>query len=110
MKKLLLAVLISAPVFISKINAQTTAVLHVPGMCDMCKKRIELAADIKGVKDANYNLEKKELTIIYKPEKVDLQTIVAEILKSGYDVDSLRAPDEAYKKLDHCCQYDRHKH
>lgn len=110
MKKLLFAVLTSAPVFISNLNAQTTTVLRVPGMCDMCTKRIELAADIKGVKDAKYNLEKKELTIVYKPEKVDLQTIVSEILKSGYDVDSLRAPDEAYKKLDHCCQYDRHQH
>jgi copper chaperone CopZ len=110
MKKLFLAVLISAPVFISKTNAQTTAILRVPGMCDMCKKRIELAADIKGVKDANYNLEKKELTIVYKPEKVDIQTIAAEILKAGYDVDSLHAPNEAYLKLDKCCQYDRHQH
>jgi copper chaperone CopZ len=110
MKNLFLAVFISAPVFISKINAQTTAVLRVPGMCDMCKKRIELAADIKGVKDANYNLEKKELTVVYKPEKVDLQTIAAEILKIGYDVDSLHASDEAYLKLDKCCQYERHKH
>jgi mercuric ion binding protein len=110
MKNLILAVLITAPVFITKIDAQTTAVLRVPGMCDMCTKRIELAADIKGVKDAKYNLEKKELTIVYKPEKVDLSTITAEILKAGYDVDSLRAPDEAYKKLDHCCQYDRHQH
>ena len=110
MKKLFLAVCFSAPFFNFDINAQTTAVLRVPGMCDMCKKRIEIAADIKGVKDANYNLEKKELTIVYKPEKVDLQTIAAEILKIGYDVDSLRAPEEAYKKLDHFCQYDRHQH
>ncbi|MFN5317488.1 MAG: cation transporter [Bacteroidia bacterium] len=110
MKKLLLAVCISAPFFISEINAQTTAVLRVPGKCDMCKKRIELAADIKGVKEANYNLDKKELTVVYKPEKVDLQTIAAEILKIGYDVDTLRAPDEAYKKLHHCCQYDRPQH
>jgi len=110
MKKLFLAACFSAPFLNVDINAQTKAVLRVPGMCDMCKKRIELAADIKGVKDANYNLEKKELTVVYKPEKVDLKTIADEILKIGYDVDSLRAPDEAYKKLDHCCQYDRHQH
>jgi copper chaperone CopZ len=110
MKKLFLAVSFTAAFFISEIKAQTTAVLRVPGMCDMCKKRIELAADIKGVKEANYNLEKKELTVVYKTEKVDLQTIAAEILKIGYDVDSLRAPDEAYNKLHHCCQYDRHQH
>jgi mercuric ion binding protein len=110
MKKILLAVLFTAPLFIHNTNAQTTAVLKVPGMCDMCKKRIELAADIKGVKDASYNLEKKELTVVYKPEKVSIQDIAAEVLKIGYDVDSLRATDEAYRKLDHCCQYDRHKH
>lgn len=110
MKKLLMAVCVSAPFFITQSYAQTTAVLKVPGMCDMCTKRIELAADIKGVKNATYNLEKKELTVVYKPDKVDLQTIASEILKAGYDVDTLRAPDEAYKKLDHCCQYDRHQH
>ena len=110
MKKILLAVLFTAPLFIHTINAQTTAVLKVPGMCDMCKKRIELAVDIKGVKDATYNLEKKELTLVYKPEKVDLKTIISEVLNAGYDVDTLRAPEAAYKKLDHCCQYDRHEH
>ena len=110
MKKILLAVLFTAPLFIHTINAQTTAVLKVPGMCDMCKKRIELAADIKGVKDATYNLEKKELTLVYKPEKVDLKTIISEVLNAGYDVDTLRASEAAYKKLDHCCQYDRHEH
>jgi copper chaperone CopZ len=110
MKKIIAAAIFTTLLSIQNSTAQTTAVLRVPGMCDMCKKRIELAADIKGVKDANYNLEKKELTLVYKPDKVDLQTIAAEILKAGYDVDSLRAPDEAYKKLDHCCQYDRHQH
>ncbi|MFN5371198.1 MAG: heavy-metal-associated domain-containing protein [Bacteroidia bacterium] len=110
MKKIIAAAIFTTLLSIQNSTAQTTSVLRVPGMCDMCKKRIELAADIKGVKDANYNLEKKELTIVYKPEKVDIQTIAAEILKIGYDVDSLRAPDEAYKKLDHCCQYDRHQH
>jgi copper chaperone CopZ len=77
----------------------------------MCKKRIETAVDVKGVKAADYNLAKKELELTYNPKKVDLAFLKEEILKMGYDVDSLRAPDEAYKKLDHCCQYDRnHKH
>jgi mercuric ion binding protein len=110
MKKIIATAIFTALLFIQNSAAQTTTVLRVPGMCEMCKKRIELAADIKGVKDATYNLEKKELTLVYKPEKIDLKTIISEVLNAGYDVDTLRAPEAAYKKLDHCCQYDRHEH
>ncbi len=113
MKKIfLIALCFIAFLNVDTIQAQnTTVVLHVPGSCEMCKKRIETAVDVKGVKAADYNLEKKELELTYNPAKVQLDFLKNEILQAGYDVDSLRAPDEAYKKLDHCCQYDRtHKH
>lgn len=113
MKKFIVASLFSVATFAgTELSAQnTTVILHVQGSCEMCKKRIETAVDVKGVKAADYNLEKKELELTYNPQKVDLAFLKQEILKIGYDVDSLKAPEEAYKKLDHCCQYDRnHNH
>lgn len=113
MKKYIVAAIICAASLAgTELSAQnTTVTLNVQGSCEMCKKRIETAVDVKGVKAADYNLEKKQLELTYNPQKVDLAFLKQEILNIGYDVDTLKATDEAYKKLDHCCKYDRnHNH
>jgi len=72
----------------------------------MCKERIEKAGiTAKGVKFANWNVQSQELQLIFNENKTDLKTIKEEIVASGHDLDSLKATDEAYARLDACCKY-----
>ncbi len=87
--------------------SQQTEQIKVGGNCDMCKNRIEEAAQIDGVVSAEWNMEDKILTIAYNPEKVDLDDIHQSIADAGHDTEKVRAKDETYKKLPACCHYER---
>lgn len=93
------------------INAQekskevVTAVFNVKGNCDECKKRIENAVDIKGVKLANWDEKAQALTVTYRADKVSEQEIKQAILKSGHDVENEKAADAVYNKLPDCCKF-----
>ena len=96
---------------ISQLSAQKEYVksedFTVYGNCGMCKRTIEKAASIKGVKSANWNMETDVMTVTYDTALVKLVEIKKAIASSGYDTDECRATDDAYKKLHGCCQYDR---
>ena len=77
----------------------------VSGACEQCKRRIENAADIKGVKLSDWSEKTQILKVTYRSDKVSEEQIKQAILKSGHDVDNEKAPDEAYKKLPDCCKY-----
>ncbi|MDE3255912.1 MAG: cation transporter [Bacteroidota bacterium] len=79
--------------------------IGVRGNCSMCKERIEEACYVPGVKKATWNARNQTLVVIYKPSKVSLQKIVAQIALAGHDSDSLKASDASYKKLPDCCTY-----
>lgn len=90
-----------------------TDTIYVHGVCDMCKERIENAALIKGVKKATYDKFSHQLTVIYKPEKVDIDRIEKEISKAGHDTRNYKADEEVYNSLPKCCAYrsgDLHVH
>jgi periplasmic mercuric ion binding protein len=96
--------------FLLNANAQEkskviTSTITVKGNCESCKKRIENAADIKGVKFAEWNTETKILKVTYRKDKVSLEKIVAAVLQSGHDTESASAPDESYNKLPGCCKF-----
>jgi len=102
---LLFVFLLSAvyvPAFQSDIKQDT---IGVRGNCSMCKERIEEACYVPGVKKATWNARNQTLVVIYKPSKVSLQKIVAQIAIAGHDSDSLKASDASYKKLPDCCTY-----
>ncbi len=80
---------------------------YVAGDCEMCKERIESAADIKGVLSASYNLEKRTLTVAYKPKKTSMEKIGVAIAAAGHDNDYGRASDSVYQSLPACCHYER---
>ena len=82
-----------------------TITLSVKGNCEECKKRIENAADIKGVKFSSWNEDKQSLTITYKTDKVTQAEIEKAIAASGHDVAGLKGNDANYKKLPECCKY-----
>jgi len=89
-----------------------TTEFHVDGVCNQCKARIENAAYIKGVKFCEWNQETEVLTVIYKPEKVELKQIHESIANAGHSTELMPADQEAYNKLPKCCLYDDgvHKH
>ena len=89
--------------------AQTskTETLKVAGECGMCKKKIEKAAKDAGATYALWNKDTKMLTIKYNSASTNTARIEQKIAAVGYDTPGFKATDEAYNKLDECCQYDR---
>ncbi|MNE59814.1 hypothetical protein D3C80_1549320 [compost metagenome] len=71
----------------------------------MCKKRIEDAAYIKGVKRADWDQKTQELKLVYNTDKTDLKTIEQSIARKGHDAGAILADKDQYKKLPSCCAY-----
>lgn len=85
-------------------NAKAT--VEVDGVCGMCKERIEKACiKTKGVKSAVWNVETKELSLIYDERKTDLKTISANVAAVGHDTEEIKATDEQYNSVHPCCLY-----
>ena len=87
-------------------NKNARATLEVDGICGMCKERIEKASiRTKGVKSAVWNIESKELSLIYDENKTDLKKISQNIADVGHDTKEIKATDEAYNSVHPCCLY-----
>lgn len=91
----------------AQIQNEKSEVVKVYGNCNMCKKRIEKAANIKNKVYAIWDTETKLVTISYDSVKTNLPDILKRIALAGYDSDMYRASVDAYKKLHACCQYER---
>ena len=85
----------------------TTETLNVSGVCGMCKKKIEKAAKEAGASYAVWSTNTKVLTVRYSSLSTNLAKIQQKIADAGYDTPDFKATDDAYNKLDACCQYDR---
>lgn len=85
-----------------------TETFKVEGNCGMCKKRIEDAAYVKGVKRADWDKETEVLTVVYKPSKTSSDAIHQSVAKAGHSTETVAATDADYKKLPSCCQYKTH--
>jgi hypothetical protein len=113
MKRLIVFLsIITSSVFVfaqEKEKDVVTEKYKVEGNCGMCKKRIESAAFVKGVKRAEWNKESHELTLVYKPSKTNAETILGSIAKAGHSSDKVEAKATDYKKLPECCQYRDHE-
>lgn len=106
MKNLLLTfVFIIAATVIS--IAQNTSKIKVAGNCGMCKKNIETAAKAAGAMTAAWDKTTKVLTVAYDASATSTDKIETAIANAGYDTEHQTASNEAYNKLDECCQYDR---
>jgi copper chaperone CopZ len=79
--------------------------INVSGNCGQCKTRIETALDVKGVRFAEFNLEKKQLDVIYNPKKISIEAIHTLIQNAGHDTEKGKATDTAYNQLPGCCRY-----
>ncbi len=85
-----------------------TEKFRVEGNCNMCKTRIEKAANsLEGVQSAEWDVKTKMITVKFDPARTDLHKIHMAIAKAGHDTDMHKASDEAYDKLPACCKYER---
>ena len=89
------------------LNAQTTQKIKVSGNCGMCKGHIEKAAKSAGATSAQWDKTSKMLSLVFDVNKTTMDKIEASVAAAGYDTEHATASDEAYKKLDECCQYKR---
>jgi mercuric ion binding protein len=88
--------------------AQTkTETLKVSGECGTCKKKIESAAKKAGASYALWDANTKILKVKYNSSSSNTAKIEKSIAAVGYDTPDFKATDEAYNKLDDCCQYER---
>jgi cation transport ATPase len=82
----------------------------VNGKCEMCEKRIEMAALAdSGVSKADWNKETKMITVTLDDSKTDMDKVGAAIAKVGHDTKTNKASDETYNSLLDCCKYERSK-
>lgn len=84
---------------------EVTATIKVSGVCGMCKKRIEEAVYVAGVKSATWDSKTQLLTISYKTKKISEAKIHELVAGVGHDTDKVKAKDEVYKDLPDCCLY-----
>lgn len=106
MKDIILILLTAA--FSTVLSAQSKAdiTFGVSAVCGMCEERIEAAYDVKGIVMADYDLNTKKLHVVYKtkvfPDVFAVHRIAANV---GHDTEKIKATDEAYNSLHHCCKY-----
>lgn len=80
----------------------------VKGNCGMCKTTIEKAAmSIYGVKFAQWDKDKKVLSIVVDEQNVVIDNVHEAIAAAGYDTDLQKSDDGVYSNLPQCCKYDR---
>lgn len=87
--------------------SETTESIPVSGNCEMCKKKIESAARKAGAGEANWDVDKKMLTVSFNSFSTNAAKIQQGIAAAGYDTRDVKADDKAYGKLPGCCKYDR---
>lgn len=92
----------------TKKNKNAKYDIEVNGNCGMCKKRIEKAAySVKGVKSAEWHQEHHDVHIILDERKTSIEDVHNAIAKAGHDTNKVKADDETYENLHHCCKYER---
>lgn len=80
----------------------------VRGNCSMCKETIETAAkSVNGVFSANWNVDKKNISLSFNSGKTNENEIHSAIALSGYDTEKVKGNISAYNKLPKCCLYSR---
>jgi copper chaperone CopZ len=78
------------------------------GDCEECKSHIEsTATGVEGVTSAEWDMETKELTVVFDDEVTTLDSVEMAIARGGNDTPNYSAPEEAYGALPECCQYER---
>lgn len=86
-------------------HIDSTTTIKVQGACMMCKERIEQAANGKGVKHAEWDVDSKILALTFDKSATNLDKIIKRIVDAGHDADNKKAKDIIYNELPECCRY-----
>ncbi len=100
-----LSIIISSLGAVAQQKDLATEIYKVDGNCGMCKKRIENAAYIKGVKRADWDKESHKLTLVYRPSKTTSKDVLAAVAKAGHSSELAKATEADYESLPQCCHY-----
>lgn len=85
-----------------------TETFMVAGNCEMCKTRIDKAANaVAGVINASWDVESKQLTVELDEKKTSLKEVHQAIAAVGHDSEGFKAATKTYNNLHTCCQYER---
>lgn len=91
----------------AQIKNKKTETVKILGNCEMCKKNIEKAGNLKNVAVVNWNVKTNMAKLTYDVSKTNSDEILKRIAEAGYENEKFTANDEQYNKLHACCQYDR---
>lgn len=75
------------------------------GACEQCKDRIENGLKLKGVKNAVWDVDSKQLALVYNPAIISLDRIENKIVGLGHDLENKKAKKVIYDALPSCCHY-----
>lgn len=82
-----------------------TDTLQVSGVCGMCEERIENAALIKGVKQAEWLVDQQSLIVVYRADKTSMNEVARAVADAGHDNELITCTDEEYEQVHNCCKY-----
>jgi copper chaperone CopZ len=82
-----------------------TITIQTSAVCEMCKTTIEEGmVYVKGVREADLNLDDFKLTVKYRADKTDPEKIKKAIAKLGYTADDVKPTQADFDKLHECCK------
>jgi len=104
--KTILVVCIAFLAFGFKQDVKTRLVtIKTSAECGECKDRIESKLNYtKGIVFSELDFKTKDLTVKFKPAKINIEQIKQIVSDLGYDADNLKANVDAQKALPLCCQ------
>lgn len=102
----ILAFVMLLTLFSFKAGKETkTIVIKTSTVCDMCKERIERDLVFEaGVKVVKVDIEQNTITVKYRTDKTNPETIKKAITKLGYWADEMPSDEAAFNKLPDCCK------
>src|SRR5688572_33382213 len=112
MKKTFLTLSSIAALVISasaQVKPLLTAKIKTPTVgCEECKTRIETYLDrYDGITYVMVNWRRKETTVKYITERINIEEIKTAIANAGYDADDVPANEDSYKRLPKTCKKPR---
>ncbi len=91
----------------SQFRNNATKEVSIAGNCEICKKTIELAGNVRNTARVSWDADTKIAVLSYDAAKTNSLEILKRIALAGYDNDEFLAPDDAYDRLAECCRYPR---
>ncbi len=90
---------------IKPVSTSQSTSFKVFGACEQCKDRIEHGLKLKGIKSAVWDIDSKQLSLVYDPSIITLEKIENKIVGLGHDLENKKAKKIIYDALPSCCHY-----